>query len=196
MNTPDKHAEIARKNAKLGLTILAVVFGMAALAYASVPLYDLFCRVTGFGGTTQVSSALPDVILDRTITINFNADTDKGLPWLFKPQQRSVDVRIGQRGLTAYTAKNKLDTPTAGTAVYNVTPLKVGKYFHKVQCFCFDEQILQGGQEVSMPVMFFVDPQIADDPDMADVKTITLSYTFFRSESKALDEALEDYYNQ
>jgi len=193
---PDPHAEMARKNARMGLTVLAVVLGMAALSYASVPLYDLFCRVTGFGGTTQVSTALPDVVVDRTITIKFNADTSRNLPWLFKPQQRSVDVKLGQKGLTAYLARNKADKPTTGTAVYNVTPLKAGKYFHKVQCFCFDEQTLQASQEVDMPVMFYVDPALNEDPNMDDVQNITLSYTFFSAESEELDKALEGFYNQ
>lgn len=197
MSEPQKpidHAEISRKNARLGLTILGIVVGMVALAYASVPLYDLFCRVTGFGGTTQIAKNLPDIILDRTVTIKFNANTDKNLPWRFKPEQREIDVKLGQRGITAYSAQNRLDTPTTGTAIYNVTPLKVGKYFQKIQCFCFDEQTLQASQKVSMPVLFFVDPAFNDDPNMNDVNTITLSYTFFKAESKELDSALEAFY--
>ena len=198
-NTPqnqDPHAEISRKNAKLGLTILAVVIGMVTIAYASVPLYKLFCQVTGFGGTTQTSETLPDTILDRTITVQFNADTDRSLPWHFKPEQRKIDVKLGQKGLTAYRARNNAKKPTAGTAIYNVTPLKAGKYFHKIQCFCFDEQILQPGEDVSMPVLFYIDPKMNDDPNMRDVKTITLSYTFFKAESKELDQALEAFYNE
>ncbi len=180
----------------MGLTILGIVLGMAALAYASVPLYDMFCRVTGFGGTTQVAESLPDKIIDRTITIKFNADTSRNLPWNFKPEQRSVDVKLGQKGLTAYSAHNKAEKLTTGTAIYNVTPLKAGKYFHKIQCFCFDEQTLQAGQKVDMPVMFYVDPALNDDPNMNDVQNITLSYTFFRAESEELDQALERFYNQ
>lgn len=191
----DPHAEMSRKNARLGLTILGVVIGMAGLAYASVPLYDLFCRVTGFGGTTKTSESLPDTILDRTVTIQFNADTQPGMPWIFEPEMRKIEVQLGARGLTAYRAKNKKNHPTGGTAIYNVTPLKAGKYFHKVQCFCFDEQVLQAGQEVSMPVLFYVDPAMNDDPNMDDVQTITLSYTFFTAESEELDKALEDFYN-
>jgi len=190
-----RHAEQSRKNAKLGLTILTVVFGMIAMSYAFVPLYNLFCRVTGFGGTTQVAESLPDQILDRVVTIKFNANTNRNLPWDFKPEQREIDVQLGQRGLTAYTAKNKESFPTAGTAVYNVLPLKVGKYFHKIQCFCFDEQILNPGEAMNMPVMFYVDPAMNDDPLMEDVDTITLSYTFFTAESKELDSALEAFYN-
>lgn len=195
-NPPLNHEEMTRKNARVGLTVLAVVISMAGLSYASVPLYDLFCRVTGFGGTTQTSKALPDTVLDRVVKIQFNADTSRDLPWNFEPEQRSVEVQLGQKGLTAYSARNKAFKPTAGTAIYNVTPLKAGKYFHKVQCFCFDAQTLQGGQEVSMPVMFFVDPAMNDDPNMNDVQTITLSYTFFKAESEELEQALEDFYNQ
>lgn len=196
MENHDRHAEISRKNAKLGLTVLAVVMGMAALSYASVPLYNLFCRVTGFGGTTQVSDALPDQIIDRIITVQFNADTNRNLPWEFKPEQRSIDVKLGQKGLASYMARNKVRQPTAGTAIYNVTPLKAGKYFHKVQCFCFDAQTLEANQRVDMPVMFYIDPKMNDDPNLDDVKTITLSYTFFPAESEELDQALEGFYNQ
>lgn len=200
-NTPDPpqrdpHAEMARKNARLGLTVLAVVLGMAALSYASVPLYNLFCRVTGFGGTTQVADAYPENVLERTVTVQFNADIDRNLAWDFEPEERSIEVKLGQKGLTAFSAHNRTPKPLAGTAIYNVTPLKAGKYFHKVQCFCFDEQILNPGQQVSMPVMFYVDPKMDEDPNMQDVKTITLSYTFFRAESEALEEALEGFYNQ
>ncbi|MCB9983824.1 MAG: cytochrome c oxidase assembly protein [Rhodospirillales bacterium] len=187
---------MARKNARLGLGILAVVIGMAGLAYASVPLYNLFCRVTGFGGTPQLSGQFPDQIIDRDITINFDADTASNLPWDFDPEQRTITVKIGQKGLMAFHAKNKADKPVAGSAIYNVTPLKVGKYFHKVQCFCFDEQILKPGEAVAMPVMFYIDPKMHEDRNMDDVQTITLSYTFFKSESEELEQALEDFYNQ
>lgn len=192
----DNHAEMTRKNARMGLAILAVVLGMAALAYASVPLYDLFCRVTGFGGTTQIAETLPDTVLERRITVQFNADTGRNLPWNFKPEQRAIEVQLGQKGLTAFIAHNRNPKPTTGTAVYNVTPLKAGKYFHKVQCFCFDEQTLAPGQEVSMPVMFYIDPKMDEDDNMKDVKTITLSYTFYRAESEELEDALEGFYNQ
>jgi cytochrome c oxidase assembly protein subunit 11 len=187
--------DLARKNARLGLRVLAVVLGMVGLSFASVPLYSLFCKVTGFDGTTQVSAALPDKIIEREMRIQFNADTGQNMPWSFKPEQRDVTVKLGQKGLAAYHAHNPLSEPVAGTAVYNVTPLKVGKYFHKIQCFCFSEQILAPGQDMSMPVLFFVDPALDEDPDMRDVKTITLSYTFYRTESEELDRALEAFYN-
>lgn len=186
---------LQQKNARLGLTVLAVVLTMVGVSFAAVPLYDMFCRVTGFGGTTQVSDALPGTISDRVVTIKFNAATSRGMPWDFKPEMREIDVNLGARGLTAYTTTNKLNKPTGGTAIYNVTPLKAGKYFHKIQCFCFDEQVLGPRQEVSMPVMFYVDPAMDDDPNLKDVSTITLSYTFFPADSKELDEALEAFYN-
>ena len=189
-----KAAELKAKNQRTGLIVLGIVFGMVGLAFASVPLYDLFCRVTGFGGTTQVATSVPDVILERKVTVRFNSDVNRALPWSFRPEARDMELNIGQEGLIAYIAENTSDIPVAGTAVYNVTPPKVGKYFHKTQCFCFEEQVLQPGQAMNMPVLFFVDPSIADDPYMDDVETITLSYTFFRTETEELDKALEEYY--
>lgn len=193
--TQHNHDELVRKNARLGLTVMGVVAFMVGLSFAAVPLYDAFCRVTGFGGTTQTADALPDTILERTVTVQFNADTSAKLPWDFKPEERSIEVKLGQRGITAFSAQNKTNAPTAGTALYNVTPLKAGKYFHKIQCFCFDEQILTPGQQVSMPVLFFVDPAMDEDPNMKEVKTITLSYSFYPADSKALEEALDTLYN-
>ena len=193
----DNHSDsdLTRKNARTGLIVLAVVIGMIGLSFASVPLYRLFCQVTGFGGTTMVSKDLPGTILDRTITIHFNADVSRSMPWTFKPEQRSVEVKLGERGLTAFMAYNKADVPVTGTAIYNVTPLKAGKYFHKIQCFCFDAQTLQPGERVDMPVVFFVDPALNDDPNLSDVKTITLSYSFFPADSKELEEAMQAFYN-
>ncbi len=185
------------KNTKTLLVILSFVAFMIGVAFASVPLYDLFCKVTGFGGTTQVSDALPDEseILNRTISIHFNGDTNRDLSWAFKPETHKIDVKVGQQGLINFKAKNTAAIPTIGTAVYNVTPLKAGKYFKKTQCFCFDEQLLKPGEEMNMPVVFYIDPSIAQDRNMDDVKSITLSYSFFKSNSKALDSALEAFYN-
>jgi cytochrome c oxidase assembly protein subunit 11 len=185
------------KNTKTLLGVLSIVAAMLVLAYASVPLYDLFCRVTGFGGTTQVSNAAPteDEILDRKVTIKFNGDTNRNLNWKFGPEKRSVTVNVGQQGFINFKAQNRDSVPIAGTAVYNVTPLKAGKYFHKTQCFCFDRQVLVPNQMMDMPVVFYVDPAITEDRNMDDVKTITLSYSFFKADSKALDEALEQFYN-
>lgn len=195
MSGNDSQQDTARKNALTGLAVVAVVLGMAGLSFASVPLYRLFCQVTGYGGTTQTAEALPDTILERRVSIHLSADVSRNMPWDFEAETRSVELKLGERGLVAFKAVNKTDKPVAGTAVYNVTPLKAGKYFHKIQCFCFDEQLLQPGQEVSMPVLFFVDPEMDADPDMEDVKVITLSYTFFPASSKELEEALEEFYN-
>lgn len=189
------HDALVAKNKRMGLIVLCIVLAMGGLAFASVPLYNLFCRVTGFDGTTQVSDSLPDQILDRRVTIKFNADIHKDLHWSFKPEQREITVQLGQRGVTAFRAENLMAKPLAGSAVYNVTPFKAGKYFHKIQCFCFDEQILDPRERVSMPVLFYVDPSMADDPNMDDVKVITLSYNFFKTESKALEAAQEAFYN-
>ena len=195
MNKADDFA-LTRKNRKTGGLVLLVVAGMVGLSFASVPLYRLFCQVTGFGGTTQISQILPDKILERSVTVKFNADVNRALPWDFRPQQREITVHIGEKALIAYAARNKIARPTAGTAIYNVTPLKVGKYFHKIQCFCFDEQILGPGQKVSMPVMFYIDPAMDEDPGMEDVSVITLSYTFFPADSSALEQGLDAFYNE
>lgn len=195
MSAPHYDPDLAKKNARTGLRVLAIVLGMVALSFASVPLYSLFCKATGFGGTTMRAASLPDTILDREVTVKFNADTDRDMPWIFKPEMREVTVKLGQKGVTAYFAKNPMKIPVGGTALYNVTPEKAGQYFHKIQCFCFDEQVLGPGQEASMPVLFFVDPAMNDDPNMNDVKEITLSYTFYKASSEELDRALEAFYN-
>lgn len=193
---PQAQQDLIRKNARTGLAVFAVFLCMVGLSFASVPLYNLFCRMTGFDGTTRTAETLPGKILDRTVTVKFNASTGRNMMWDFRPELREIDVRLGEKGLAAFHAKNRNNTATAGTAIYNVTPFKAGKYFHKIQCFCFDEQALQPGQDVSMPVMFFVDPAMNDDPDMEDVKVITLSYTFYPVESKELEEALDAFYNE
>jgi len=168
----------ANKKTLIILSILTL--GMLGLAFASVPLYRMFCQVTGFGGTTQKAVVFPTRVTNRFITIRFNADTHPTLPWEFKPMQKSVRVRAGEVGLAFYHAKNPDSEPTEGMATYNVTPNKAGIYFNKVECFCFERQHMEGGQEVDFPVQFFIDPAFADDPNMADVDTITLSYTFFK----------------
>lgn len=181
------------KNTKTLRIILLVVAGMIGLAYASVPLYDLFCKVTGYGGTTMVAEKAPDYTLDREITVRFNTNTARNMNWDFRPEKSEEKVKLGQQGLIAFVAKNKDRNAITGTALYNVTPAKVGKYFQKTQCFCFQEQVLKPGEEMQMPVMFFVDPKMNDDPDMEDVTTITLSYTFFQSDSQEYDEAFEAF---
>jgi cytochrome c oxidase assembly protein subunit 11 len=184
------------KNKKILLLVFGVVFTMMCVTFASVPLYDLFCRVTGFGGTTQIATQFPDEILERQITVKFNANISDDLPWKFEPEQREVSTKLGEQTLVAYRAQNNAKEPTMGTAMYNVTPTKAGKYFQKIECFCFDEQVLKPGERVSMPVMFYVDPKMALDKNLDDVNNITLSYTFYKAESEALEQALEEFYNQ
>ena len=168
------------QNRRLVINLLLLVAGMFMLAYASVPLYRLFCATTGYGGTTRTAEGVKGLhAIDREITVTFNADIDPALPWHFAPLQEAIKVRVGQPTLAHFEAINKTQSPVTGRATYNVLPFKAGSYFVKVACFCFTEQTLEAGQRVDMPVSFYIDPSIADDPEMADVKTITLSYTFF-----------------
>jgi len=165
--------------------LAAMALGMLMLAYASPPLYRIFCAATGFGGTTrraEVGGPTPKV-QDRVITVRFNGDVDAKLPWKFTPVEKSVKVRLGENRLVAFRAQNLSQQPTRGTATYNVTPFGAGKYFNKIQCFCFEEQRLAPGQSANLPVSFFIDPAILDDPLVAKVSNITLSYTFFSYES-------------
>jgi cytochrome c oxidase assembly protein subunit 11 len=159
---------------------VGVVLVMGGLAWASVPFYDWFCRVTGFGGTTQVAEANGQrEILDKTILIKFDASKDRNMPWEFKPMQTEMTVRIGEEGLAFYEAYNPTDHPVAGQASYNVAPYEAGGFFNKIECFCFTEQVLMPGERVQMPVSFFVDPEIVDDRDAKHTGHITLSYTFY-----------------
>ena len=177
---------------KTVFTLLGVVFTMGALAWASVPLYSWFCAVTGFGGVTQVAEKAGDEILDREITVRFDANTDKSLPWTFKPVEREITLRIGEEGLAFYEAYNPTSQPVAGQATYNVTPYEAGGFFNKIQCFCFTEQVLQPGERVMMPVSFFVDPAIVEDRDAKYINHITLSYTFYRKDLPEAEQALLD----
>jgi len=164
------------------LQAVGVVLFMGAMAWAAVPLYDLFCRVTGYGGTTGTASAGSDTVLDQTIKVRFDGSLDRGMPWRFKPTQREMEVRIGETGLAFYEAHNPTDRPIAGTASYNVSPFTAGGYFTKIDCFCFDMQVLEPGETVEMPVTFYVDPEITEDRDAKHVPVITLSYTFYETE--------------
>lgn len=172
----------ARQNKRTFLKLLGVVGFMVALSFASVPLYDLFCRVTGYGGTTAQSEVASDTVLDREVTVRFSASTERGMPWEFKPVQNTMTVKIGETGLAFYRATNPTDRPVAGTASFNVAPFSAGGYFTKIECFCFQEQVLQPGQSIDMPVTFFVDPEIVEDDEAKLVHTITLSYTFHETE--------------
>ena len=174
-------------NRTLAQTV-GVVVVMGGLAWASVPFYSWFCRVTGFSGYTNVAEAGSDTILDQTITVRFDASIDREMPWTFKPVQREMTLRLGETGLAFFEAHNPTDRPVAGQAAYNVTPYEAGGFFDKIECFCFTEQVLQPGETVQMPVSFFVDPAIVDDRDAKYVHTITLGYTFYEI---ALPEGVE-----
>jgi cytochrome c oxidase assembly protein subunit 11 len=164
---------------KTVMQTVGVVVLMGGLAWASVPFYDWFCRVTGFGGVTGVSTAGADTVLDQIIKIRFDASKERDMPWEFTPVEREMELHIGETGLAFYEAYNPTDRPIAGQASYNVTPYTAGGFFDKIDCFCFEEQVLQPGERVQMPVTFFVDPAIVDDRDGKYVHTITLSYTFY-----------------
>jgi len=170
--------------------LAGVVVLMGGLAWASVPFYDWFCRVTGFGGVTNVADAGSTEMLDQTIKIRFDASKERGMPWEFKPMAREMELRIGEDGLAFYEAYNPTDRPVAGQASYNVTPYEAGSFFVKVDCFCFEEQVLQPGERVQMPVSFFVDPEIVTDRDAKYTHTITLSYTFYEIDLPEAQAAL------
>lgn len=194
MSTDQQDGTTGRRNARVAIVCAGVVTGMVGLAYASVPLYDLFCRITGFGGTPQVAASTDGVeILDREVNVRFDANVAPGLPWTFTPDRTIMRVRIGEMNTMAYRAKNVSDQPTVGTATFNVAPDAAGAYFSKIACFCFTEQRLEPGQEIEMGVSFYVDPAIVDDADTDRVGTITLSYTFFRTNApeKPLAQAPE-----
>lgn len=172
-----------RRNGLLAACLGGLVAGMVGLSFAAVPLYRWFCQVTGYGGTPMIGQGAPGTVpADApSVTIRFNANTNPGLPWTFRPAQAAMTLRAGEEGIGFYTARNDAAVPVTGVSTYNVTPEKVGRYFHKTACFCFIEQTLTPGQAVEMPVSFWVDPAIARDPSTRDVTTITLHYTFFRS---------------
>lgn len=187
--------DLATKNRRIGLAVLGIVMAMVGLAYLSVPLYRIFCQVTGIGGPAQmlVASPPPSLIRDQPIEVRFDAHVDTGLPWDFAPEVRALTLKIGEEGLVAFRAHNQTKRPLTGTAVYNVLPEKAAKYFHKTQCFCFGEQTLTPGQAMDMPVMFYVDPEILNDPNTSEVRSFTLSYTFYRTDSAELDQAIEKF---
>ncbi len=164
------------------LKLAGLVAVMAGLSFAAVPFYDWFCRTTGYDGTPVRAEGSAGEILDQTVTIRFDASTDPGLPWTFVPMQRQMTVRVGETALAFYEAVNLADRPVAGAASFNVTPDAAGAYFTKIACFCFNEQVLQPGERVQMPVTFFVDPEMMADAEGRFVKTITLSYTFFETD--------------
>lgn len=190
-------AALDDRNRKVGLLALLGALAMLGLGYASVPLYRLFCQVTGFGGTTQrVSEAEAGRVglVDASVSVRFDANVDRGMAWQFRPEQTTATARLGDRRMAIYVARNTSDKPITGVATFNVVPEAAGRYFNKVHCFCFNEQTLAPGQEVRMPVTYFVDPAIRNDPDARGIEQITLSYTFHMAhtqpvanDAKALD---------
>ena len=173
-------------NRKTLYILIGIGLAMLALGFASKPLYDTFCRITGYGGTTRTADANLSEILERKVTVSFDSNV-KDLPWDFQPEQRKMTVQLGQSGLAYYKVKNLSNRPIVGTATFNVTPIKAAPFFIKTECFCFTEQLIQPGEEMSMPVLFFVDPQLDDEKRLADVKDITLSYTFFEVENPTIE---------
>lgn len=167
------------RNVRTAAIVAAIVAGMVGLSYAAVPLYRAFCQATGWGGTTQRAEGPASTVLARAVTIRFDGTVADGLAWRFKPEQVSQTLKIGEAGLAFFEAENVSDAPLTGRATFNVQPAKAGIYFKKIECFCFSEQRLEPGQMMSMPVSYFIDPALADDPGLDDVQTITLSYTFF-----------------
>ena len=176
---------------RTALAASGVALFMAGMGWAAVPLYDLFCRVTGYGGTTQVGAG-SDRVLDETIVIRFDASRARDFPWEFRPVERTMEVRIGETALAFYEAHNPTDQPVAGVASYNVTPYESGRYFMKIHCFCFEFQVLEPGETVMMPVSFYVDPNLVDDREARGTRQITLSYTFHPTDLPEDYAALSD----
>ena len=179
-----------RSNRDGAIILGSLGFAMLLFAFASVPLYRIFCQKTGYGGTVKIAVAAAQNMRNRVVTVRFNADVHRDLPWSFKPLQRDTKVYVGETGLAFYNVKNNTAKDITGIATYNVTPDKAGQYFNKIHCFCFEEQIINGNDSADMPVQFFIDPAFCDDPDCADVNEITLSYTFFDSKDPNIPEFL------
>ena len=183
MNAATLSPDISRRNRKAAVLALCFAGGMLGMGYAAVPLYRIFCEATGFGGTTmkvseETASAI--AVTDKQIVVRFDSNVSSALPWRFKPENPTDKITIGARDMAAFVAENLSSKPVTGTATFNVTPVQAGRYFAKVQCFCFTEQTLQPGEKVRMPVIYYVDPAILTDPDTKDIEEITLSYTFYR----------------
>jgi len=177
----------SRGSNKVPIRLGLLVAFMLSMSFAAVPLYDWFCRVTGYGGTPLLADAGSSEVLDQTIKIRFDASLARGMEWSFKPEVREMEIRIGETGLAFYEAHNPTDKPIAGQASYNVFPYSAGGYFTKIACFCFEEQVLEPGETVQMPVSFYVDPEIVTDVEAKYARTITLSYTFYEIDLPAED---------
>ena len=172
------------RNARLAWSLVALLGGMLALSYASVPLYQAFCKATGFGGTPKIAAEGERPVLGRTVEVRFDTNVDPNLSWRFEPVEREVKVHLGEEKLVYFRATNLASRPVVGTAIYNVTPEAAGRWFDKIQCFCFTEQLLRPGQSADMPVVFFVDPEMDGDRRYDNVRTITLSYTFYEAKTE------------
>jgi cytochrome c oxidase assembly protein subunit 11 len=175
----------SRRHGVLALSLAGLVAAMVGLSFAAVPLYRIFCQATGYGGTPQRADKGADQVLDQTVTVRFDGNVDPGLPWSFVPVQRTIEVKIGETALAFFKATNRAHAPVTGTAIFNVSPEQAGRYFTKIECFCFKQQTLQPGASIEMPVTFFVDPKIVDDEDTKNIAEIALSYTFYRTDKEA-----------
>jgi cytochrome c oxidase assembly protein subunit 11 len=174
-----------RRHGAVALTLVGLVAAMTGLAFAAVPLYRMFCQVTGYGGVPQRAERAPEQGLDRSVQIRFDANVDNALPWSFAPVERLIEVKIGETALAFFKATNRSDAPVTGSAIFNVVPERAARYFNKIECFCFKEQTLAAGASMEMPVTFFIDPKIVDDGDTKNISEITLSYTFYRTGKEA-----------
>ena len=177
-------AAMRRRNRTAALVCAAVALGMVGASFAAVPAYRLFCQLTGFAGTTRVADAAPGALGDRVVRVRFNADVDPALPWDFETPGAPVELRVGEEKLVFYRATNRSGATVTASAVFNVTPFKVGPYFNKIACFCFEEQVLRAGESVAMGVVFYIDPAIREDRNLDDIRTITLSYTLFGADEE------------
>ena len=186
MTAPRKdETKAPRRHGMLALSLAGLVAAMVGLSFAAVPLYRIFCQATGYNGTPQRADKGADQVLDRTITVRFDGNVDPALPWSFAPEQRTMEVKIGETALAFFKATNRTEAPVTGTAIFNVTPEQAGLYFTKIECFCFTEQTLAAGASAEMPVTFFVDPKIVEDDNTKNIAEITLSYTFYRTDKAA-----------
>jgi len=185
MSGDNSHNGKRDRKGLVALSLAGLVAGMVGLSFAAVPLYRIFCQTTGYGGVPQQAEAAPGTVLDRTITVRFDANVDRKLPWTFEPVQRVMDVKIGESNLAFFRATNNTDEPVTGSAGFNVAPGIAGRYFTKIECFCFTKQRLAAGESIEMPVTFFVDPKIVDDESAKNISEITLSYTFYRNDDQS-----------
>jgi cytochrome c oxidase assembly protein subunit 11 len=176
--------DLKRRHRRVAVAAVAVAVAMVGLTYASVPLYSMFCQVTGYGGTTQRASKAPSTVIDREVTVHFDSNVAPGLNWTFEPVVPSMTVKVGENGLAFFRATNRSDHPVTGTATFNVTPEQLGSYFNKLQCFCFTEQRLEPGETIEMPVSFFIDPAVEKDELARAISHVTLSYTFYATETR------------